>query len=239
MITAEKIDGPATLTPTQAVTSDDPTVYVDPYPDARGSDEVEEPCGCGNGRYWGATNARWNNGSGYAAWCFYCNGTAVRRVKVSSVRARIRRAAKAAAERRELAPYLEWLAAEKAHRELLAAEEAAYAEQERRNSLVRGFVGEIGDKITDRAAVVTVAYAYDKANYYTGRPETGMLLVLTLDNGQVVKWSSTGAGAFGYERGDRVRILRATVKAHDNYKGQDQTTLKNVRLERIEATEGQ
>ncbi|WP_280302854.1 hypothetical protein [Nocardia abscessus] len=238
MITADKTTGPAIWT-AQAVTSDDPTVYVDPYPNARGTDEVEEPCRCSNGRYFGPTNARWDNGNGHEAWCFYCNGTAVLRVKVSSVRARARRAAKAAAERRELAPYLEWLAAEKAHRELLAAEEAAYAEQERRNSLVRGFLGEIGDKITDRAAVVTVAYAYDKANYYTGRPETGMLLVLTLDNGQVVKWSSTGAGAFGYERGDRVRILRATVKAHDNYKGQDQTTLKNVRLERIEPTEGQ
>ncbi|MGW4719908.1 hypothetical protein [Nocardia sp. NPDC004260] len=239
MFTAEKTTGPAILTSAQAVTSDDPTVYIDPYPNARGTDEVEEPCGCNNGRYSGPTNARWDNGNGHDAWCFHCNGTAVLRVKVSSVRARVRRAAKAAAERRELAPYLEWLAAEKAHKELLAAEAAAYAEQERRTSLVRGFVGEIGDKITDRTAVVTVAYTYDKANYYTGRPETGMLLVLTLDNGQVVKWSSTGAGAFGYERGDRVRILRATVKAHDNYKGQDQTTLKNVRLERIEVTEGQ
>lgn len=66
-----------------------------------------------------------------------------------------------------------------------------------------------------------------------------MLLVLTLDNGQVLKWASAATSAFGYERGDRVRIIRATVKAHDTYKGQDQTALKNVRLERIETADGE
>ncbi|WP_331761017.1 hypothetical protein OG225_43115 (plasmid) [Nocardia sp. NBC_01377] len=233
MTTAEKTTAPTTFPLAQAATSADPTVYVDPFPTARGTDLVQEPCGCGDGHYPGPSRVQWDNGRGKAAWCFDCNGIGYRRIKVSSARAR--RAAQTAAELRDLVPYREWLAAEAAHLELLAAEDAAHAEQQRRNNLVRGYIGAIGDKITDRTAVVTVAYPYDKDNHYSYRTETAMLLVLTLDNGQVAKWSSTGAGAFGHERGDRVRIVRATVKSHDTYQGQDQTTLKNVRLKRIRA----
>ncbi|WP_033247140.1 hypothetical protein [Nocardia carnea] len=234
MITTEKTRRPATFTLDQMVTSDDPTVYVDPFPTAHGDDRVKEPCRCDNGLYHGPTNARWNNGHGEAPWCFYCNGAGHQLVKVRSVRARIRRDARDAAHQRDAAPYRAWLIAEAAYLQLLADEEAAYAEQERRNNLTQGFAGEIGAKITDHTAVVTVAYPYEKANHFSYRMETGMLLVLTLDNGQVLKWSSTAMGAFGYDRGDRVRIVRATVKAHDTYKGQDQTVLKNVRLERID-----
>lgn len=70
------------------------------YPELKGTDTVEETCGrCGgSGVYHGPTNARWNNGAGHNAWCFWCNGVGVQRVKVASVRARARREEKAREE---------------------------------------------------------------------------------------------------------------------------------------------
>lgn len=78
------------------------TTYTDPHPGLKGTDTVFEPCGrcAGDGLYHGPTNAAWENGSGKGAlpYCFWCNGAGQRAIKVSSVRARARREAKAAAD---------------------------------------------------------------------------------------------------------------------------------------------
>lgn len=221
----------------------DPTVYVDPCPGMKGTDsivtECQNPC-CDNGLYIAPSSRQFNGntqGRTYVdKWCFVCGGSGRYTVKVLSLRARARREAKQAQRAVQQtqqtvieAPYRAWLLAEANHRLLVADEELAYAEQARRDALVSGFVGEVGTKVRDLGGAVTVAYVYDTTDYM-GYDTTGCMLLITLDNGQVVKWSSTSGGAFGWEIGARVRITSGKVKAHANYKGQDQTVLTNVRL---------
>ncbi|WP_306358762.1 MULTISPECIES: hypothetical protein [unclassified Nocardia] len=224
-----------------ADTAADPTVYVDPYPGRKGSDTVAEKCGnCDNGIYAAPTRLKWSRNGVEAPWCLACEGSGTRPIKVSSVRARVRRAANQAKRDRELAPYRDWLAAEARYLEIVAAEDAAYAEDAAREARKTGYLAEVGAKVTDLTGEITTAYRFD-ASDFRGREITKMMLVVTLADGKVVKWVSGGSAAFGlwsgetfraWERGDTVRIDRAIVKKHTVYRktGQEQTELKNVKL---------
>ena len=121
----------------------------------KGSDRVLWPCGhCGGtGIYDGPTNARWDNGTGYGAWCFWCGGAKVTSVLVSSIRARERRQEKARAEAAESQKRAEaareaWVAA--GYAELLEQAENVY-------SALHG-----GDPLAR-----TLRYAADALNLYT------------------------------------------------------------------------
>lgn len=219
-------------------TTPDPTVYVDPCPDKKGDEKVKETCSnCGgDGVYKAPTGLLIRNPrtGGNFPGCFACAGFGYRVVKVSSVRARVRLAANQAKRRRDEAPMRAWLAAESTYRKLIADEEAAYAEQDRREALVTGFIADIGTKIANLAGIITVAAEYNTTNFQ-GYATTGRMLVITLDDGKVVKWASdSAAGIWGFEQGERIRIVRAIAKGHNQFRGQDQTTLKNVKLEKLE-----
>ncbi|QIS06781.1 hypothetical protein F5X71_34725 [Nocardia brasiliensis] len=135
---------------------------------------------------------------------------------------------------REKTPYLEWLAAERDYHQLLRDEEAAWRERARREARPKGHVGEVGAKLAEPlCGVVSGKHRYESADRY-GRVVYGRILTIALDDGRVVKWATGSDAAYDREVGDRVRILRATVKKHSNFRGQDETELKLVKLELIE-----
>lgn len=75
--------------------------YRDPHPDKKGTDLVRETCmKCGGtGVYVGHSSITWKRGdAGEAPWCFDCNGVGYHDVRVSSIRARVRREVKRAEE---------------------------------------------------------------------------------------------------------------------------------------------
>ncbi|WP_054247837.1 hypothetical protein [Rhodococcus opacus] len=107
---------------------------------------------------------------------------------------------------------------------------AVYARQQQlqaeRATLVPGFVAPKGAKVTDLDATVTVSRIID------GHYGAKTLLVLRTEENQLVKWFATGLRDF--EPGQRVRILRATVKDHETFRGQDQTVVTRAKLEDLE-----
>lgn len=209
------------------------TTYVDPYPGRKGSDRIDirdtcSRCG-GTGIYvW------WNSMGECRGTCFLCMGpgTVVRSRAVST----LRREAKVDAVWREHGDMLRAESAAKADAEraaVLAANFArdwdeAHAEQARRAALVSGFVGDIGDKI-DADGVVDVATTFERESFRGYGTDLVALVVVTLDDGHVVKTSGTGRTLYGLERGERVHI-RGTVKGHGQRNGQDQTVLKAVKI---------
>ncbi|MFC9432741.1 hypothetical protein [Nocardia sp. NPDC057030] len=212
----------------------DPTVYVDPYPGMKGTDHVGVDCGqCGgSGVYHGPTNAMWEYKGVMGPWCFTCGGSGQRSIKVSSARATAKRHATLARKHRDEAPIREWLAAERLHHQIVKAEAAAYAEQARRDALVGGFVGDIDTKVANLDGVVTRAIEFPAQDYY-GNDTTGRRLIITLTDGKVVSWASSSAAAvWSVGEGDAVRITSAIVKKHKNFRGQDETELKNTRLKK-------
>jgi len=96
---------PAEVIEAAPVIGSDPRVYTDPYPQAKGGDLVKELCGkCGgDGMYHAPSGFVIQNPYGRRGdaikGCFDCRGLGHRFVKVSSVRARTRRAAKAVRQR--------------------------------------------------------------------------------------------------------------------------------------------
>lgn len=203
--------------------------YVDPHP-GRKSDEViprSENCWkCGGSGYikaFGFTDSG-------RCWACHTNGAIVTRPRVSA----LRREAKVQAVLRE---YGEQLRAEREAEEAIAraaaaAEQfardwdAAQAEQERRNALVKGFVGAVGAKLKDLRGTVDVSKVVE------GAYGNSVFLVVTLDNGQVVKTFGSGESLWGLDRGQEVLILAATVKDHVAHQGQDQTVLTRVKIGR-------
>ena len=88
-----------TVIDTPPILSGDPRVYTDPYPDSKGADLVREDCWkCGgDGRFHGKSGWEIKNprGAGTFKGCFACMGVGYRLLKVSSIRARVRRDVKA------------------------------------------------------------------------------------------------------------------------------------------------
>lgn len=95
-----------------------------------------------------------------------------------------------------------------------------------RATLVPGFVAPKGAKVADLDATVTVSRIID------GHYGSKTLLVLRTDGNQLIKWFASGVR--DYEPGQRVRILRATVKDHETFRDQDQTVVTRAKLHTLE-----
>ena len=106
------------------------------------------------------------------------------------------------------------------------------AEREARPQAATGFIGDVGERIRNFAITATMVRTFD------GDYGTTTLIVGTTDDGHVVKWFASNppfkaltneaggiAGSRGVEPGDVLHFAAATVKAHDSYKGTDQTVL--------------
>lgn len=208
--------------------------YVDPHPGLKGSDKIWGECGMcsGSGVYSGRSSWVWQKGKKVAPWCFDCNGSG----RCSLTVATLRKRAKEAAYRRDYADEIEAeaSAARAAHKaaEIADAWEQAQAEQARRAALVTGFAGGIGERVRNLPGVVRYANSYDASYGY--HKATGMFMVIELDGGQVVKIAGTGNSLFGHDRGDRVKVT-GTVKAHENYQGQDQAVLTRAAVAEVDA----
>ena len=201
-------------------------MYVDPYPTMKGSDKVRVECRLcsGTGIYQGVSGIRtsdpYSKGSSIKGH-FECGGRGFKTIKVSSARASARLRVK------NFIKSQEELARQKEEREA-ARREAEKRDQERRAQMVQGFVGEKGDKVGGLTGTGEVATTYE-TRYGYGK-QTAQFLVIKLDNGQVVKTGGSGETLFGRSKGEKVTIVSATVKGHDNHEGQDQTTLTRAKL---------
>jgi hypothetical protein len=210
--------------------------YVDAYAGMKGTDKAKDTCGsCGGDGVYHAPSGYvianpYVKGTTFKG-CFRCMGRGYRMVNVSTLRRYARQDAFAA-------EYADMLAAQRA--EAIAVREAAelaanfardwdaaHAEQARRASLVQGFVGEVGEKLTGLHGVVQVA-KYIEGSW---NRSSSMFVVVKLDSGQLVKTFSSSASVFGLERGDVVTIAKATVKGQEAYNGQEQTVLSHVKVE--------
>ena len=214
------------------------TTYVDPHPGRRSKDRIDRRESCprcgGTGIYvW------WTSQGEARGTCFLCLGA--RTVLRSNAVQTLRRDAKIEAVwreygdaiRAESAAQAAEVAAAQAAAEFAEHWDAAHAEQARRTAMVTGFVADIGEKV-DVTGAVTVATSFDVPSYRGyGPDDRKALVVVTLDDGHVVKATGTGRSLFDIERGTRVRI-RGTVKDHDNYRGQDQTVLTRAKIDPVE-----
>lgn len=219
------------------------TTYVDPYPNNHGDDRVDVgACGrCGGtGIYTGPSGLKFAVGTRRGAvvntWCFDCNGSgrSIMRVSVARRQAKVDAVwrehgdtirAETAAKQAEA-----WAA--QAAKEFAEHWDEAHAEQARRAALVTGFVADVGEKV-DAIGTVDVATSFEVPSYRGFGSDWKAMVVVTLADGRVVKTSGTGRSLFNVERGDRVRI-RGTVKAHGNYRGQDQTVLTRAKVDTVE-----
>lgn len=210
------------------------TTYVDPYPGRNGSDRISTKDTCS--RCGGSGIFVWWTSAGKAGGtCFLCLGAGI--VVHSRAISTLRREAKVDAVWREHGDTLRAETAAKMAAEEAAALaanyardwDAAHAEQDRRNALVQGFVGEVGDKI-DATGVVTTATSFEVPAFNRDGTDLKALVAVTLDDGRVVKAVGTGRTLYrGGHTGDRVRVT-GTVKAHGSYRGQDQTILTRTKL---------
>ena len=214
--------------------NNDPKVYVDPFPGRTGSESVREDCGyCNEGVYPGPSGHTWEiPGKGSNKWCYRCNGRGYFMVKISSVRARVRRQANQAAKNAKLdaeyaakRPALEWLEAERVWKEAVTE---WLKEETRVTAMTQGFVAEIGTRIKNVEATVTVAMSFEVPAFNYGTQWKAMV-VLTTENGKVLKTTGTGDSLYGLEKGQKVTIT-GTVKAHAVYRQQDQTVLTRVKV---------
>lgn len=236
MMTMERTttDRPAIITDPPA-RSGDPRVYTDPYPGARGDDLVQETCGkCGgDGVYHAPSGLVIQNPYAPAGvtfkGCFDCMGLGHRVIKVSSVRARIRRAVKAQLQRDADAEAYAAQAADRAAAELAEAHGEALAENARRAALNNEPIAEPGAKISNLSGVVEVSKTIEVPGFRYGT-DYKRLVVIKLDSGQVVKTFGGSSKLFGINRGDRVTITRATVKEFATYEGQLQTVVIRLAL---------
>lgn len=225
----------ATVIEAAPVIGSDPRVYTDPYPQAKGGDLVKELCGkCGgDGMYHAPSGFVIQNPYGRRGdaikGCFDCRGLGHRFVKVSSVRARARRAASAVRQRDVEAADRAAAAARRAAAEFSAAWDDAHTEQARRAGLNNTPAGEPGQRLTDLCGTVEVATSIEVAGFRGYGTEIKRLVVIKLASGQVLKTFGTGDSLYAVQRGDRVTIS-GTVKGLDDYRGQTQTVLTRARL---------
>lgn len=86
------------------------------------------------------------------------------------------------------------------------------------NPVVAGFLGAVGERITNISATAKTV-VYQEGDW--GRTT---FLVAIADDGHMFVWKASKV--LDIEAGDRFTIGAATVKAHDNYNGTDQTAIK-------------
>lgn len=180
----------ATVITAPPVTSGDPRVYTDPFPGAAGSDLVKEDCWkCGgDGMYHAPSGFVIQNPYGPRGHaikgCFACRGRGHRYVKVSSVRARVRRDVKAALQRDADAAAHAAAAAQAAADDFAAAWDEAHAEQDRRAALNNTPAGAPGQKLTGLTGTVEVATDIEVAGFRGYGTDHKRLIVVKLPNGR-------------------------------------------------------
>jgi hypothetical protein len=91
----------------------------------------------------------------------------------------------------------------------------------------QGFIGTVGERVRNFHVTATAVREFE------GDYGVTTLLVGTTDDGHVVKWFASGSR--DWDAGDRIHFAAATVKAHENYKGTDQTAL--TRGHKVEVVE--
>ena len=230
----------ATVITAAPVTSGDPRVYTDPFPGAAGSDLVKEDCWkCGgDGMYHAPSGFVIQNPYGPRGdaikGCLACRGRGHRYVKVSSIRARVRRDVKATLQRDADAAAHAAAAAQAAAAHFAAAWDEAHAEQDHRAALNNTPAGAPGQKLAGLTGTVEVATDIEVAGFRGYGTDHKRLIVVKLPNGQVLKTFGTGATLYAASRGDHVTIS-GTVKELSDYRGQLQTVLTRTKL-RIEDT---
>ena len=202
--------------------------YVDPHP---GMDRWERvPIECircgGSGIY-----------SQYHGVCYRCWG---RRMDPDGISVNTKRqwakrdalwAEYGEALRAEQAAQAEIAAAAHRAAEFAQAWDEAHAEQARRDVLVQGFLGEIGEKVAN----IPVSIRFAKYSEGSWNRSPSMFIIAESDSGQVIKISGSSQSLFGLERGDRAVILSAKVKDHGEHQGQQQTILWHVKVDDFEA----
>lgn len=118
---------------------------------------------------------------------------------------------------------------------ILASLAKVYAKQqqieaERKASPVaKGFIGEVKERIRNFEIKLTTAQEFD------GDYGVKTLFVGRTPTGHVVKWWASNA--YRYEVGDTLYLAAATVKAHENYKGTDQTVITRGKIDSEKAQE--
>ncbi|AFN37784.1 hypothetical protein FGG44_gp96 [Mycobacterium phage MacnCheese] len=212
--------------------------YVDPHPGMAASDRIywREDCGrCG-----GSGVYTWYNGMGKCQGsCFGCwgEGKVERSQSVSTIRKAAREAALFAEHGDAIAEYHNGIAREREAAdkaaEIAEAWDAAHREQARRAAMNNGTVGEVGERLRNLDAEVVVSTSFERPAFKGYGTDYVKLVVFKLDDGRVLKATSTGTGLYGLDRGDRVK-LTGTVKGTGEYKGQMQTVLQRVKVEVVE-----
>ncbi|MGV0653755.1 hypothetical protein ABQE48_07735 [Mycolicibacterium thermoresistibile] len=87
----------------------------------------------------------------------------------------------------------------------------------------KGFIGEVKERVRDFSIELTTVRQFD------GNYGTTTLFVGRTPSGHVVKWFASGA--WRYDVGDTLYLAAATVKAHENYKGIDQTVITRGKID--------
>jgi len=99
--------------------------------------------------------------------------------------------------------------------------------------LTGGYLADVGAKIADITGIVTTLTSWESDYGYP--PKTVTLLVVHTDCGHLLKWQGTVPDEVDGQRlecGQRVTIARATVKAHEQWKGAPQTRIVRAKLAR-------
>lgn len=109
-----------------------------------------------------------------------------------------------------------------------AERQAKYDADKAERAISKGWIGEAGEKLTDIVATITGWRVIE------GDWGNSHLLTLRTESHHIVKWFASNPDD-SLEVGNKVRIVRATVKKQDRYEGQDQTVVTRAKLELIEA----
>lgn len=210
-------------------------LYVDPHPGKHNSDRIPVDCGkCGGSGYIRA----FSHVEGGV--CFECEGHGKTSISVGTLRQYAKADAFSAEYGEEIDAYwAEFEAVQQAARkaeEFAQAWDDAHAEAAKRAAMVGGFIGEVGEQLRGKGLVGTVVFEkhYDAGFGY--HKTTGKFMIIEMSDGKIAKVAGTGGGLFvGAHKGDQVAILGGSVKAHENFRGQDQSVLQRVKLELIES----
>lgn len=102
--------------------------------------------------------------------------------------------------------------------------------QEALPAIVEEYLGDEGDKLTGIDATVTTASEFE--THYSYPPKINTLIVFRTDSGHQIKWAASSVQ--DVDKGDRVRIERATVKCQAVYNDHAQTVVTRVKMSPIE-----
>lgn len=159
--------------------------------------------------------------------CYKCNGrgtvlgTWIERTPEYQAKLDAKREAKRAAHQAELDAKMAELEAErKAEEERKEAERLAKEAEKK----ISQFVGTVNEKLEVEAVYVGSPY-FDRPSFYGYGTERCYIHTFKDDHGNKIVWKTHSRGGDEeINEGDRV-LIKGTVKAHDDYKGEKQTAL--------------